>query len=442
MRHSELRFALWFLFFVGIIHGSCGVVIAGVPDNVGPVPENGGRIMQFRAEGHILGFGPDRVYMVGLGYALIEQFVEGRHVAPVAEPFEDSGPSYGPRGQGQGDQSFHGVTYRDLWEGITLRYERVSGGLAESVYLVQPGADVERIRIRYNTDLTIQPDGGLRFLHPTNRGYFSLGRPVAWQEINGSRVPVDVAFKRHGDRTLGFVVGACDRAHTLIIDPTYRWHTFYGSTSYDFGLGIAVTGDGLYVAGESDQSWNGDGDTAPRHPHSRENDIVILKLDTAGNYQWHTFYGSANHDYGNGIAVAQDGVYVTGESYQSWNGDGDTPPQHPFAGGTGIVVLKIDTAGNYQWHTFYGSASSDAGTAIAVTGDELYLTGMSWHSWNGDADALPEHLYSGLSDITVLKLSDRPLGAPTQVPAMKAWGAGIMMLLLGLTSYLMLRRRA
>ena len=72
---------------------------------------------------------------------------------------------------------------------------------------------------------------------------------MAWQEIDGKRVPVTVAF-RVSEAEVGFSVGAYDRSHPLIIDPTYAWHTFYGSTQSDYGHGIAVDGSGnVYVTG-------------------------------------------------------------------------------------------------------------------------------------------------------------------------------------------------
>src|SRR4030042_1487257 len=76
--------------------------------------------------------------------------------------------------------------------------------------------------------------------------------------------------------------------------PTYAWHTFYGSTSYDYGRSIALDGSGnVYVTGYSDATWNGPAGQSPLHAHSGPNsndDIFVLKLDSSGDYQWHTFY--------------------------------------------------------------------------------------------------------------------------------------------------------
>lgn len=226
------------------------------------------------------------------------------------------------------------MIYPDLWKGITVRYDRAAGGLAESVYVLQPGSDVQDIRIRYNADFSVENDGRLRFRHPTKKGYFTLSRPVAWQEIGIRKISVEVVFTDYGDRTLGFDVGARNPDYALIIDPTYQWHTFYGAgeSEDDYGSGIAVTADGVYVSGNSNATWNGDGDKLPIHGHSGSSAIAVLKLDTSGAYQWHTFYGSSGADYGYGIAVMAGSIYVTGASDANWNGDGNISPIHGIAG--------------------------------------------------------------------------------------------------------------
>jgi hypothetical protein len=189
----------------------------------------------------------------------------------------------------------------------------------------------------------------------------------------------------------------------------YRWHTFYGGEWTDQGYGIAAAGDGsVYIAGASFTSWLGAGDAEPLHPHSGEDDLIVLKLDSEGAYQWHTFYGSDAYELGNGIAVAGDGsVYITGRSGPSWLGDGDAEPLHPHSGFLDLFVLKLDSEGAYQWHTFYGSDSKwhDRGNGIAVGGDgSVYITGTSDTIWLGDGGAEPLHSISIYDDITVLKL--------------------------------------
>ncbi len=192
---------------------------------------------------------------------------------------------------------------------------------------------------------------------------------------------------------------------------TYQWHTFYPSDDTFSGLGMQLDLDAvgnLYLAGYSLAAWQGDNNTAPRHPHSGGSDLLILKLDPQGAYQWHTFYGSAADDYGYALAIKDARLYVTGVSPDSWTGDNNQSPVHPYTAGDDAVILRLDTDGRYQWHAFYGGSSMDEGRALAVDTDgDLYIAGASRTAWNGNAGAAPLHPFSeGAGDLFILKLRD------------------------------------
>ncbi len=194
----------------------------------------------------------------------------------------------------------------------------------------------------------------------------------------------------------------------------YQWYTFYGSSSSDVGYGIAVdTNSNIYITGHSGATWQGVGNTNPLHAYSGDADIVVIKLNSAGGYQWHTFYGSIGVDYSYGIAVDTSGnVYTTGFSAGAWHGDGNTNPLHTHSGNGGdIAVVKLNSAGSYQWHTFYGAALAQAGRSVAVdTSSNVYITGNSAATWQGDGDTNPLHPFSGGTnpDIVALKLKSIP----------------------------------
>ncbi len=191
----------------------------------------------------------------------------------------------------------------------------------------------------------------------------------------------------------------------------YLWHTFLGSAAVDSGFGITVDElGGVYISGESDGSWDGPQGQAPLNAYSSGRNFLIIKLDTSGVYQWHTFYGPASDNYGgfSGIGLDGDGgVYIAGSSGASWDGPDGQAPLHAYSGSDDITVLKLSTSGEYQWHTFYGSSSLDTGyISLAVDGrDGIYATGWSLASWNGPDGQAPLHAYSGYRDISVLKLN-------------------------------------
>jgi hypothetical protein len=291
---------------------------------------------------------------------------------------------------------------------VELRYEAREGGLAESVFVLAPGAKPEHIRLRYNTPVQLQGDGSLRLGPFAGKGYFTLTAPQAWQEVEGRKVSVPVAFRVEEEGTVSFRLGEYNRKYPLVIDPSYQWHTFYGSNGWDRGTGIALDASGnVYVTGYSATTWNGPSGESPLHAHSGGEDIVVLKLSSSGAYQWHTFYGSGDRDEGLGIALDASGdVYVAGRSDGSWNGSSGQSPLHAHSGSYDLVVLKLSSSGEYQWHTFYGSDDWDEGDAIALDASgNVYVTGESQASWKGPSGEGPFHAHTGGADIVVLKLS-------------------------------------
>ncbi len=178
----------------------------------------------------------------------------------------------------------------------------------------------------------------------------------------------------------------------------YQWHTFYGAAEYtDVGRGVAVDGDGNPLV--AGQSY-ASWDT-PRHVYNSAGDIAVLKLNSAGAYQWHTFYGSSGYDNGAGIAVDESGnAYIAGTSSSGWLGDGDVQPAHPYSETlTDIVVLKLNASGAFQRHTFYGAGGADdTGMGVALgPGDSVFVTGLSVATWQGDGGLDPFHPHSGNS---------------------------------------------
>jgi hypothetical protein len=208
----------------------------------------GDGMLQFRASGHIIGFAPGKAYLAALDHALSVEFLGGRGVMPKGNGDLQAKDS------SSGAQSLGKVFYENLWDGISLTYEATKDGITESTYHLAPCADVAKIRLKYNSPVEMQKDGSLEFRF--DEGRLTESAPIAWQEIEGRRIPVEVAFRVSGDE-VGFSVGKYDHDRPLVIDPTYSWHTFYGAgggTTY--GTGIAVDSNGnVYVTGYSSSSW-------------------------------------------------------------------------------------------------------------------------------------------------------------------------------------------
>ncbi|MCP4125690.1 MAG: hypothetical protein GY753_01345, partial [Gammaproteobacteria bacterium] len=68
--------------------------------------------------------------------------------------------------------------------------------------------------------------------------------PIAWQEIEGEQVAVEVQFDVANSGKVGFSLGNYNPAHTLIIDPTLDFSTYLGNTATDYAQSVATDTDG------------------------------------------------------------------------------------------------------------------------------------------------------------------------------------------------------
>jgi hypothetical protein len=372
-------------------------------------------ILQFKAGNHIIGFSPGKAYLVALDHALTVEFLGAKGVMPKAEGGEPAGNSSSEA------QSLKKVVYQDLWEGITLAYESTKDGLTESTYHVAAGADLSKIRLKYNVPVETQGDGSLKFRF--DGGFLTESAPIAWQEVDGKRATVKVVFKV-ADGLVGFEAGAYDKTRPLVIDPTYQWHTFFGPNTSAHSIAVDAAGN-IYAYGNSSSAWNGPTGQAPLHGFTAgRTNSYVLKLNPSGAYQWHTFFCGVS----TGATLDKIGnIYIAAYTSYPWNyldpnSHSIILPLHPFAPSPSAVtwvcwcyfefpsgnyvcktcsayppnaqILKLNSEGAYQWHTFFGSGTSASASGEMLPGDfsfklatdsgnNVYLSGRSSGAWYG-----------------------------------------------------------
>ena len=378
-------------------------VISEVEVNAGSAQSaKASSLLQFTSGGHALGFTTQGMYAATGSHGLRVDFVNANNVQPQA----DSPASPSTLRQAQDDASLRTgadgkavplsrVVYADLWEGITLTYATRAGSIFTTIYDLAPGADAKNIRLRYNAPLTLSPNGTLNIAFET--GMLTESAPIAWQNINGKRVSVEVRFslslpeRGAGDegQTVTFALGRYDPRHALTIDPSLFWNTFLGGSEDDRGRAIAVDGSGnIYVAGNSNATWG-----SPVRTYHSDRDGFAAKLDSSGNLLWNTFLGGNGTDAANGIAVDGSGnIYLVGDSDAAWTClDLFQCTVAPYFTDVDAFVAKLDSSGHLDWNTFMIGVSgrTEYGTAIAVDTNSnpnvIYIAGDTDKTFYFDA---------------------------------------------------------
>jgi len=186
-----------------------------------------------------------------------------------------------------------------------------------------------------------------------------------------------------------------------------------GDETSDAGTDAALdSGQSDGAAGDADSDADSDADTEADAGMDAGRDA-----NASGAYQWHTFYGTGNYDFGSDVATDENGnLYVLGSSFANWLGPDGQAPLHPLSGSDDIVVMKLTRDGAYQWHTFYGSdddtypygpdiPGSDFARGMTLDRDgNIYVIGSSYQGWTGPDSQPPLHAFCDERDFFLLKL--------------------------------------
>jgi hypothetical protein len=311
--------------------------------------------------------------------------------------------------------TFRRLVYSDLWPGIDLVYTG-NINVLKYEFVVKPGADPSQIRLAYRgaTSVSVKETGKLAVNTPI--AGFEDAAPYAYQEINGQRVEVPMAYDLSGRNSgdifeYGFRIGAYDPTRTLILDPASLIYCGYiGGSESDMGWGIAVDAEGCaYVTGET-YSTQGSFPVlmGPDWTYNGSGDAFVAKVSANGSgFVYCGYIGGENWDCGYGIAVDDEGnAYVTG--YTSSPNFPFINCPFPYMGSGDAFIVKVDASGAALVYSgCIGGSQYDEGHDIAVDADRFaYVTGRANSSPADGFPVLvgPSLAYSGNGDAFVCKI--------------------------------------
>jgi hypothetical protein len=263
--------------------------------------------------------------------------------------------------------AYAGITYQELYPGIELHYEGKDGSL-KSTFRLAPGADAALIRWQYAGTSAVAVDqvsGDLLVTLPDQTQVVERA-PLAWQEINGQRLPVQVAYALSAGNTITFSLGSYNPSAPLVIDPTIVYGTTLNLGDFDSGLDIATdSGGNAYVLGRV---------------YDTNNDVLIAKLSPDGALLYATYLRGSALDFGGGITLDASGdIYVAGGTDSA-----DFPilnAAQPVKNGVtrdAFIAKLAGGDGALLFSTFFGGSRSDEIHDITLNdGGEIYLVGYT-----------------------------------------------------------------
>jgi len=297
---------------------------------------------------------------------------------------------------------FQGVTYKDVYPGIDVRYYSDAGSNLKYDFIIHPGADISSIAMKYTGASKIAIKNK-QLVVSTSLGDNKELSPYTYQVVDNSRQELDCRYAVDGD-VVKFKVKNYDPSKILIIDPSEIFFSYSGSTADNWGFTATYGPDGSFYGGgivfdngfpvstgAYDNTFNGDFD------------IGIIKLSPNGkNRIYATYIGGGSGDQPHSLIVdSQGNLVVAGRSKSS---DYPTYPSTVPAvigdgGGWDIVVTKLNATGSALIGSMRICGKEDDGVNIK---DETGNGGGASLKRNYGDDARSEVLLDAADNIYLL----------------------------------------
>jgi muconolactone delta-isomerase len=277
------------------------------------------------------------------------------------------------------------VSLGEVWSGVEVKL-KATQKTVEKLFYVKPGADPSKIVVEVDgaEGLKLSKDGEI--IIKTGLGDLKLSKPIAWQEKDGKKLPVEVSYKLIGKNRYSFEVAKADPNLPIVIDPILQ-STYLGGSDDDSASALAIhptTGE-VYVAGYTSST------NFPKATRGAQagygggyRDVFVARLNKElTQILQSTYLGGRGWDEANALAIhpATGEVYVAG-----WTSSTNFPKtaggaQASYGGGnndTFVARLNKELTQILQ-STYLGGKGTDEANALAIhptTGD-VYVAGKT-----------------------------------------------------------------
>jgi uncharacterized repeat protein (TIGR02543 family) len=268
------------------------------------------------------------------------------------------------------------VSLGEVWSGIEVKL-KATQKTVEKLFYVKPGADPSKIVVQIDgaESLKLSKDGEI--IIQTGLGELKLSKPIAWQEKDGKKLPVEVSYKLIGKNRYSFEVAKADPSLPIVIDPILQ-STYLGGSRDEYAYALAIhptTGDVYVAGGTSSNDFPG---TTGRGSGRTDQDAFVARLsaDLKTPHKF-TYLGGGNFDRANCLAIhpTTGDVYVGGRT-SSNDFPGTTGRDSSRTDQDAFVARLSADLGTLHKSTYLGGTNEDVARALAITGD-VYVAGWT-----------------------------------------------------------------
>lgn len=302
------------------------------------------------------------------------------------------------------------ILYRNIYNGIDLSV-KANGESVKYEFTVAPGQDANQIVLDMEgTNGLVLKDGNL--VIKTSLFDIIEQKPVAFQNVNGTQVPVECAFVVDGSKVYYTFPFGYDKRYELVIDPNLIFCSYSGSLTDNWGYtatydqygnlyagGIAFGAGYPVTTGAFQQNYGGG-----------SCDVAISKYTSDGtSFLFSTYLGGDRPEQPHSMVVnGNNELFVYGTTGSANFAVTTNAYDNTFNGGTPVIydnVLDFDLGADIFITRF-----NDAGTALLSS---TFYGGSGNDGFNADATLLYNYADQSRGEIYIDQLNNVYIGSST-----------------------------
>lgn len=306
---------------------------------------------------------------------------------------------------------FNSILISNIYDGIDIKYY-FNNDSFEFDFIIKPYSDYKQIKFQINHSNGNNINDNEEIIANTNLGDFVLSPPISY--LINSNITDFSPFKKDTiaskfnlkDNYFCFELKEYDSSKTLIIDPILNLNsTYYGGNQAD--RFYSITNDdknGNYYALGITESTTSIAANGFQNDYAGNIDMMLVKFNSNNQRIWATYIGGENYDIGYSVKLKNNILVVAGETSSSSMA---TPNAHQtnLSGDVDGYLLRLDTAGNLIWASYYGGKKEDKINSVDIDGlNNIVCGGFTLSDENIFADGY-QGTKANLSDGLLVKFT-------------------------------------
>ena len=183
------------------------------------------------------------------------------------------------------------------------------------------------------------------------------------------------------------------------LDGNQYWSTYYAGPQSERSYAITIDkNQSVFIAGSTFSTIGFATANAHQSNVDGADDIFIVEMNTNGLREWGTYHGGNGHDFVTDMQVEADTIYLVGHTTSSNNIATTGAHQDSYTANEAGHITLFNTDGQFLWGTYFGDAQNNSIEGVAITSNAIIATGRTTSSSGISTTGSHQETFGGFTD--------------------------------------------